>query len=145
MGLSPNKERGIGLLWGPDITQQFLRTNHLKLIIRSHEGPDARDKRHDLLGMDKGYTIDHEVECGKLITLFSAPDYPQFQASEERYNNRGAYIVLSPPDFATPVFHSFGAVKPRPAAHPFYDFEQVIDSDEELDLIAMDSGTSSLS
>jgi serine/threonine-protein phosphatase 5 len=30
-------------------------------------------------------------------------------------------------------------------AHPFYDFEQVIDSDEELDLIAMDSGTSSLS
>jgi serine/threonine-protein phosphatase 5 len=50
-----------------------------KLIIRSHEGPDARDKRHNLLGMDKGYTIDHEVECGKLITLFSAPDYPQFQ------------------------------------------------------------------
>jgi hypothetical protein len=31
MGLSPNKERGIGLLWGPDITQQFLRTNHLKV------------------------------------------------------------------------------------------------------------------
>ncbi|CAD6246003.1 unnamed protein product [Miscanthus lutarioriparius] len=137
MGLSPNKERGIGLLWGPDITQQFLRTNHLKLIIRSHEGPDARDKRHDLLGMDNGYTIDHEVECGKLITLFSAPDYPQFQASEERHNNRGAYIVLNPPDFATPVFHSFEAVKPRPAAHPFYDFEEVIDSDEELNLDAM--------
>ncbi|KAG0524539.1 hypothetical protein BDA96_07G220300 [Sorghum bicolor] len=145
MGLSPNKERGIGLLWGPDITQQFLQTNHLKLIIRSHEGPDARDKRHDLLEMDNGYTIDHEVECGKLITLFSAPDYPQFQASEERHNNRGAYIVLNPPDFATPVFHSFEAVKPRPAAHPFYDFEEVIDSDEELNLDAMDSGTSSLS
>uniref|UniRef100_K3YHZ5 Serine/threonine-protein phosphatase n=1 Tax=Setaria italica TaxID=4555 RepID=K3YHZ5_SETIT len=31
MGLSPNKERGIGLLWGPDITQQFLRTNNLKV------------------------------------------------------------------------------------------------------------------
>lgn len=29
--------------------------------------------------MDNGYTIDHHVECGKLITLFSAPDYPQFQ------------------------------------------------------------------
>jgi serine/threonine-protein phosphatase 5 len=142
MGLSPNQERGIGLLWGPDITQQFLRANNLKLIIRSHEGPDARDKRHDLLGMDKGYTIDHEVECGKLITLFSAPDYPQFQASEERYNNCGAYIVLDPPDFATPVFHSFEAVKPRPPAHPFYDFEEVIDSDEELNLDAMDSGTS---
>ncbi|CAM0147086.1 unnamed protein product [Urochloa decumbens] len=116
-----------------------------ELIIRSHEGPDARDKRHDLLGMDKGYTIDHDVECGKLITLFSAPDYPQFQASEERYNNYGAYIVLNPPDYATPVFHSFEAVKPRPPAHPFYDFEEVIDSDEELNLDAMDSSSGALS
>ncbi|XP_062195415.1 serine/threonine-protein phosphatase 7-like isoform X2 [Phragmites australis] len=31
LGLSPNKERGIGLLWGPDVTQQFLRTNNLKV------------------------------------------------------------------------------------------------------------------
>jgi serine/threonine-protein phosphatase 5 len=31
MGLSPNKEQDNGLLWGPDITQQFLRTNHLKV------------------------------------------------------------------------------------------------------------------
>lgn len=53
----------------------------IQLIIRSHEGPDARDKRHDLTGMDDGYTIDHTVESGKLITLFSAPDYPQFQVS----------------------------------------------------------------
>jgi len=30
MGLSLNKEQDNGLLWGPDITQQFLRTNHLK-------------------------------------------------------------------------------------------------------------------
>ncbi|KAK3122136.1 hypothetical protein QOZ80_8BG0665560 [Eleusine coracana subsp. coracana] len=141
LGLSSNTERGIGLLWGPDITQHFLRTNNLKLIIRSHEGPDARDKRHDLLGMDKGYTIDHDGECGKLITLFSAPDYPQFQASEDRYNNCGAYIVLNPPDFTTPIFRSFEAVKPRPVAHPFYDFEEVIDSDEELNLDAMDSSS----
>jgi serine/threonine-protein phosphatase 5 len=35
MGLSPNKERGIGLLWGPDITQQFLRTNNLKVCFVS--------------------------------------------------------------------------------------------------------------
>lgn len=51
----------------------------VQLIIRSHEGPDARDKRHDLSGMDHGYTIDHEVDSGKSITIFSAPDYPQFQ------------------------------------------------------------------
>ncbi|KAK9164783.1 hypothetical protein Syun_005685 [Stephania yunnanensis] len=78
-GLSPNKDRGIGLLWGPDCTEEFLRNYNLKLIIRSHEGPDAREKRADLSGMQDGYTIDHEVESGKLITLFSAPDYPQFQ------------------------------------------------------------------
>eukprot|EP00252_Welwitschia_mirabilis_P000271 TRINITY_DN1029_c0_g1_i4.p1 TRINITY_DN1029_c0_g1~~TRINITY_DN1029_c0_g1_i4.p1 ORF type:complete len:395 (-),score=59.49 TRINITY_DN1029_c0_g1_i4:415-1599(-) len=82
-GLSPNKERGIGLLWGPDSTEEFLRKNRLKLIVRSHEGPDAREKRPELEGMQKGYTIDHIVESGKLITLFSAPDYPQFQRSSD--------------------------------------------------------------
>lgn len=136
-GLSPNKERGIGLLWGPDCTEKFLKRFQFKLIIRSHEGPDAREKRPALGGMDDGYTVDHVVESGKLITLFSAPDYPQFQASEERFNNKGAYIVLEPPNFDTPVFHSFQAVSPRPKANPFYDFEQVIDSDEELDLVSM--------
>ena len=51
----------------------------MQLIVRSHEGPDARDKRPDMEAMDKGYTVDHVVKAGKLITLFSAPDYPQFQ------------------------------------------------------------------
>ncbi|GJV04347.1 serine/threonine-protein phosphatase 7 [Tanacetum coccineum] len=80
-GLSPNKERGIGLLWGPDCTEDFLKKFSLKLIIRSHEGPDAREKRPGLGGMDEGYTIDHVVPSGKLITVFSAPDYPQFQGN----------------------------------------------------------------
>ncbi|KAI0503877.1 hypothetical protein KFK09_014820 [Dendrobium nobile] len=102
MGLSPNEERGIGLLWGPDCSENFLSKYQLKLIIRSHEGPDARDKRHDMKGIQDGYTIDHEVDSGKLITLFSAPDYPQFQVNA------------------------------------YYDFKEVIDSDEELDLESMD-------
>ncbi|GFP95344.1 serine/threonine-protein phosphatase 7 [Phtheirospermum japonicum] len=118
-GLAPNKERGIGLLWGPDCTEEFLKKFNLKLIIRSHEGPDARDKRPDLGGMDLGYAIDHIVESGKLITLFSAPDYPQFQAAEERYRNKAAYIVLEPPHFDTPIFHSFEAVTPRPKVLEF--------------------------
>ncbi|KAK7843108.1 serine/threonine-protein phosphatase 7 [Quercus suber] len=80
-GLSLNKERGIGLLWGPDCTEDFLKKFNLKLIIRSHEGPHAREKRTGFGGMDEGYTIDHVVESGKLITVFSAPDYPQFQVS----------------------------------------------------------------
>lgn len=33
----------------------------LSLIIRSHEGPDARLQREDLGPMDEGYTIDHTV------------------------------------------------------------------------------------
>ncbi|XP_002300541.3 serine/threonine-protein phosphatase 7 isoform X2 [Populus trichocarpa] len=114
-GLSPNTERGIGLLWGPDCTEDFLKKFELKLIIRSHEGPDAREKRPGLGGMDEGYTIDHVVPSGKLITLFSAPDYPQFQATEDRYKNKGAYIVLKPPCFDDPEFHSFEAITPRPA------------------------------
>ncbi|XP_076929999.1 serine/threonine-protein phosphatase 7-like [Bidens hawaiensis] len=136
-GLSPNTERGIGLLWGPDITDDFLKKFSVKLIIRSHEGPDAREKRPALGGMDVGYTIDHIVPSGKLITVFSAPDYPQFQATKDRYKNKGAYIVLKSPNFDTPEFHSFEAITPRPKANPFYDFEDVIDSDEELDLQKM--------
>lgn len=31
-GLSPNKERGIGLLWGPDCTEEFLKKYNLKVI-----------------------------------------------------------------------------------------------------------------
>ncbi|EPS60687.1 hypothetical protein M569_14115, partial [Genlisea aurea] len=136
-GLSPNNERGIGLLWGPDCTEEFLKKFDLKLIIRSHEGPDARDKRSDLGGMEMGYTVDHSVESGKLITLFSAPDYPQFQATRERYGNKAAYIVLEPPGFDTPSFRVFDAVTPRPTVNPYYDFEEVIDSDEELDMGTM--------
>ncbi|CAB4301979.1 unnamed protein product [Prunus armeniaca] len=136
-GLSFNIERGIGLIWGPDCTDNFLKKFQLKLIIRSHEGPDARKKRPSLGGMDEGYTIDHIVESGKLITLFSAPDYPQFQGTEERYKNKGAYIILEPPNFDDPVFHSFEAITPRPKADPFYNFEEVTDADEELGLASM--------
>ena len=53
----------------------------LQLIVRSHEGPDARDQHIDFSGMNNGLTIDHQVNSGKLITVFSAPDYPQFQVS----------------------------------------------------------------
>lgn len=36
------------------------------------------------------------------------------QATEERFKNKGAYIVLNPPNFDAPVFHSFEAITPRP-------------------------------
>lgn len=36
------------------------------------------------------------------------------QASDDRYNNKGAYIVLKAPDFSVPHFFEFEAVHPRP-------------------------------
>lgn len=44
--------------------QAFLEENGLRLIIRSHEGPDARWKRDDMHDMTYGYTFDHIIEGG---------------------------------------------------------------------------------
>jgi diadenosine tetraphosphatase ApaH/serine/threonine PP2A family protein phosphatase len=56
-GRAPSK-RGVGVSFGPDVTHAFLKRNHLKMLVRSHEVKD------------EGY----EVECqGKLVTVFSAP------------------------------------------------------------------------
>jgi len=57
-----NEARGIGMVFGPDITEQFLRDNDLGLIIRSHEGPDAREDREGMGNMLEGYTIDHVTQ-----------------------------------------------------------------------------------
>lgn len=115
-GLSKNKARGRGLWWGPDCTEAFLKMSKLKLIIRSHQGPDMRAAQGHLGNMLSGYSMDHDVDSGKLYTLFSAPDYPQF--GRKTYTNEGAYAILKPPNFGSPSFHSFKAVD-RPKADPF--------------------------
>ncbi len=63
----------------------------------------------------------YRCAAGKLVTVFSAPDYPQFQVEEEnaenggkRYENLAAVAVLSAPDFTEPNMRTFAAVKPRP-------------------------------
>lgn len=123
-GLFLNKESGIGLLWGPDCTAKFLQDNDLKLIIRGKEAPHKRAQRDGLPSMIEGFSKDHEG----LITLFSAPDHPQFQDTEERHNNKGAYIILQTPYCEEPEIHVFEAVSPRPKAEAYYDYRGLIHS-----------------
>ncbi|KAK9814926.1 hypothetical protein WJX73_002193 [Symbiochloris irregularis] len=109
-GMRLNKFRGVGLVFGPDITEAFLAANNLRLIIRSHEGPDARyEIEDDAMNMKMGYTRDHITPNGDLVTVFSAPDYPQHQAcpEEDRYHNLAAVAVLrgsTAPSWADPEF-----------------------------------------
>ena len=49
------------------VLQQFLTENKLNLILRSHEGPDARFKRDDMPPVDQGYALDHQ--CKSETTL----------------------------------------------------------------------------
>ncbi len=50
---------------GPDVTECFLAHNNLRLILRSHEGPDARFRRTDMPSVAEGYALDHSTrsEC----------------------------------------------------------------------------------
>lgn len=130
-----NEARGIGLIFGPDTTENFLKSNNLKLILRSHEGPDARADRPEMGNMLNGWTEDHVTASGKLITVFSAPDYPQFLPEDTpRYKNKGAVAVLTHPDYCSPSMRQFEAQLPRPKAEPYYDL-CVNDSDEEFEAL----------
>lgn len=89
-GRVPSK-RGVGVAFGQDVTEDFLTTNGLKLVIRSHEMKE------------EGYEIEHS---GKLVTVFSAPNYC------DQMGNKGAFIRLDGKTM-TPKYTSFPAV-PHP-------------------------------
>ncbi len=63
---------GNGLSCGQHLTllQSFLRANGLKLILRSHEGPDARAAKLGMGKMLEGFSLDHQVAAGCLCTVF---------------------------------------------------------------------------
>ncbi|KAF7815769.1 serine/threonine-protein phosphatase 5 isoform X1 [Senna tora] len=93
-GRGPSK-RGVGLSFGADVTKRFLQDNNLDLVVRSHEVKD------------EGYEIEHD---GKLITVFSAPNYC------DQMGNKGAFIRFEAPDLK-PNIVTFSAV-PHPDVKP---------------------------
>ncbi|URE10401.1 PPP5 TPR repeat region [Musa troglodytarum] len=93
-GRGPSK-RGVGLSFGEDVTKRFLQENNLDLVVRSHEVKD------------EGYEIEHN---GKLITVFSAPNYC------DQMGNKGAFIRFTAP-VLKPDIVSFSAV-PHPDVKP---------------------------
>ncbi|KAK4487640.1 hypothetical protein RD792_005709 [Penstemon davidsonii] len=94
LGRGPSK-RGVGLSFGADVTKRFLQDNNLDLVVRSHEVKD------------EGYEIEHD---GKLITVFSAPNYC------DQMGNKGAFIRFEAPDMK-PNIVTFSSV-PHPDIKP---------------------------
>jgi diadenosine tetraphosphatase ApaH/serine/threonine PP2A family protein phosphatase len=68
-----DSERGVGAMFGPDVTKMFLKVNGLELVIRSHEE------------FQKGHEIHHG---GLLMTVFSASNY------DGPNSNMGATVTL---------------------------------------------------
>jgi len=85
-GCTENR-RGCGVIFGPDVTDNFLKRNPpLKQIVRSHELPEHK----------RGYMTHHD---GKVITLFSASNYTG------NSGNQGAIMVFTSTDFPKFTFH----------------------------------------
>jgi len=83
-------KRGAGVSFGPGVTEKFLEDNGLDYMIRSHEVKD------------EGYEVEHG---GKLITVFSAPNYC------DTIGNKAAYITLRPEEGFKPKYKQFEAQK----------------------------------
>ncbi|CAD5210519.1 unnamed protein product [Bursaphelenchus xylophilus] len=102
-GRFPSK-RGVGLQFGPDVTQKFLQDNDLLYVVRSHEvKPEGYEKHHD----------------GKCYTIFSAPNYC------DSMGNLGAFITITG-DNLEPHFTTFEAV-PHPNIKSMYYANSMFD------------------
>ncbi|KAH7727520.1 serine/threonine-protein phosphatase 5-like isoform X1 [Aphelenchoides avenae] len=104
-GRAPSK-RGVGIQFGPDVTERFLAKNDLLYVVRSHEvKPEGYEEHHG----------------GKCYTIFSAPNYC------DTIGNKGAFITitgdkLNPPRMVTFDAVSHPNVKAMAYASSFFNF-----------------------
>lgn len=75
--------RGISHTYGPDESEQFLIENKLKYVIRGHEL--AMNVLLTSMANVQGYSCTHH---GKVVTVFSAPNYCYY------VGNQGAYVEV---------------------------------------------------
>lgn len=102
-GVAPSY-RGEGILFGPDITEAFLKHNGLHTIIRSHVWEPT------------GYKVHHD---GKCITIFSAPNYTEAASPAALINIRPGQALQFKTFEAAP--YRGKAPKPHPPTGlPFY-------------------------
>ncbi|GAB5370018.1 hypothetical protein AAMO2058_001456300 [Amorphochlora amoebiformis] len=82
-GVSPNEDRGVASLFGPDVVMRFCARNNIDLVVRAHQ-----------VVMD-GYEY---FANGHLITVFSATNYCG------RLKNNGAMLEINQELLVTPKF-----------------------------------------
>ena len=80
--------RGVGILFGPDVANNFLKKNNLNLLIRSHECKQD------------GYE-----KIGNVLTVFSAPNYC------DQMRNKGAIVKIFGKDILDYKIIQFSWVK----------------------------------
>ncbi len=104
-------DRGAGVEFGPDVTNQFCITNSIALVLRSHEC------------VQEGYEVLHD---GRLITIFSASRYCGTQT------NKGAFITFGPdlqPEIQQFYAHAMESVVLQPKADAEEEREKQLEED----------------
>ena len=89
-GRGPSK-RGVGLSFGPDVTEKFCKLNGLSMVVRSHEVKE------------EGYEIDHN---GQLVTVFSAPNCQRQCTPGAMHHTPPPYHVVSTTTLSLPSLAS---------------------------------------
>ncbi|CAE7481466.1 PAPP5 [Symbiodinium natans] len=109
-GPSYRKSRGV-FMFGPDVSEQFIRENNLKMVIRSHE-----------VKAD-GYLQDHP----SLMSVFSAPNYL------DTGGNKGAFLQLTPgPGGDLQVTPTSYTAVPHPDLPPMYHQNYIAENHPHL-------------